>query len=52
MIKKVVIKRVEEIAKYLAKNSSKTSIPVFSYKVKKPDGLEDYVQEMDKNYHA
>ena len=32
------------MAEYLAKNSVRTSVPVFSYKVKPPDGIEEHIQ--------
>ena len=39
-----MIKGIEEMAEYLAKNSVRTSVPVFSYKVKPPDGIEEHIQ--------
>lgn len=35
-----IIMRIEKLAVYLAENSAEKSIPIFSYKVKKPDNIE------------
>ena len=41
MLKETVIKQVEKMAVFLAENSEKASIPIFSYEVKKPDKLDE-----------
>lgn len=46
-VKQSVIKGIERMAKYLAKNSVRTSMPIFSYKVKKPEGIEEHIQRLE-----
>ena len=47
-VKQSVMKGIEGMAEYLAKNSAKTSMPIFSHKVKKPEGIEEHIQRLDE----
>ena len=42
----IIAKKIEEMAVYLAKNSSSRSVPYFVYKVKEPEGIEEHIQRL------
>ena len=46
-MKEIIAKRIEEMAVYLAKNSSSRSVPYFVYKVKEPEGIEAHIQRLE-----
>lgn len=48
MMKERIVKKIEEIAIYLAKNSTSRSIPYFVYKVREPEGITDHIQRLEK----
>ena len=45
-VKQNVMKGIEGLAEYLAKNSVKTSMPIFSHKVVKTEGIEEHIQRL------
>ena len=47
-VKQSVIKGIEGMAEYLAKNSAKTSMPIFSHKVEKPEGINAHIQRLEE----
>lgn len=44
----IIAKKIEEMAVYLAKNSSSRSVPYFVYKVKEPEGIEEHIQRLEQ----
>lgn len=45
-VKQSVMKGIERLAECLAKNSVKTSMPIFSHKVEKPEGIEEHIRRL------
>lgn len=46
-VKQSVMKGIEGMAEYLAKNSDKTSMPIFSHKIKKPEGIGEHIRRLE-----